>query len=72
MNTHFPRLVTNGTYFRVELEPGKFEQDYWEEGLQCDWQTRHLWIAKRKFRYVLARIEYNESVKPDKWVPVNL
>lgn len=72
MNTHFPRLVTNGTYFRIETAPGVFEQDYCEYGGQYDWQTKSRWIARRKFRYVLRKAEYEESIKPEKWVPVDL
>ena len=64
----YPRLVTNGKYYRIEISPGDYEREL--EFDCCFFETKSLWIAKRRLKMCREQEEYLESTTPDKWRPV--
>ena len=66
----FPRIVTNGKYYRIETKPGKYDQQHGYYFGSWDWQTKWYWRAVRRLKRIAYWQNYAESIKPDRWKPV--
>ena len=66
----YPRIVTNGKYYRIEIGPEKYDKIREDWAYGCTWDTRWLWLARLRLRGILRDDAYYESIKPDRWKPV--
>lgn len=67
VSTAFPRIVYNGTHYRIETSEARYDQEYGSFGRHWSWETRYFWRARRRWEQLMRDIAWSEARKPERW-----